>query len=115
MAKSHFVEWQGKPVASVKTGFRRAASLAGLSGKVTPHTLRHTAATWLMQSGTDRWQAAGYLGMSVEMLEKVYGHHHPDHLQDAVAGIGNGSRTKQEQTKAVSVGITVGPRKIRKQ
>jgi len=67
-----------------------------------------------MQSGTDRWQAAGYLGMSVEMLEKVYGHHHPDYLQAAVAGIGNGSRTKQEQRKAVAVGIAVGPQKMRK-
>jgi len=99
---------------SVKTGFGRAASLAGLSAKVTPHTLRHTAATWLMQSGTDRWQAAGYLGMSVEVLEKVYGHHHPDHLQVAVAAIGNGSLTKQEQRKPVSVGIAVGPQKISK-
>ena len=99
---------------SVKTGFGRAASLAGLSAKVTPHTLRHTAATWLMQSGTDRWQAAGYLGMSVEVLEKVYGHHHPDHLQVAVAAIGNGSLTKQEQRKPVSVGIAVGPKKISK-
>jgi NACHT domain/Phage integrase family len=114
LIKRHFVEFNGEAVASVKTGFRRAASLAGLSGKVTPHTLRHTAATWLMQSGTDRWQAAGYLGMSVEMLEKVYGHHHPDYLQAAVAAIGNGSRTKQEQRKTVSVGIAVGPQEIRK-
>jgi hypothetical protein len=67
-----------------------------------------------MQSGADRWQAAGYLGMSVEMLEKVYGHHHPDYLQAAVAAIGNGSRTKREQRKAVSVGIAVGAREIRK-
>jgi integrase len=93
----YFVEFNGEAVKSVKTGFGRAASLAGLSGKVTPDTLRHTAATWLMQSGTDRWQAAGYLGMSVEMLEKVYGHHHPDHLQAAVAGIGNGSRTNKNK------------------
>jgi len=114
LIRRHFVEFNGEAVGSVKTGFRRAASLAGLSGKVTPHTLRHTAATWLMQSGTDRWQAAGYLGMSVEMLEKVYGHHHPDYLQAAVAGIGNGSRTKQEQRKAVAVGIAVGPQKMRK-
>jgi integrase len=114
LIRRHFVEFNGEAVGSVKTGFRRAASLAGLSGKVTPHTLRHTAATWLMQSGTDRWQAAGYLGMSVEMLEKVYGHHHPDHLQAAVAAIGNGSRTKQEQRKAVSVGIAVGAQKTRK-
>jgi integrase len=37
--------------------------------------LRHTAATWLMQAGVDRWEAAGFLGMSVEMLDRVYGHH----------------------------------------
>jgi integrase len=48
---------------------------------VTPHTLRHTAATWLMQAGTDLWVAAGYLGMTVETLERVYGHHHPGHLE----------------------------------
>jgi integrase len=33
-----FVEFNGKPVASVKKGFRSAVGLAGLSGKVTPHT-----------------------------------------------------------------------------
>jgi hypothetical protein len=57
---------------------------------------------------------SGYLGMSVEMQEKVYGHHHPDYLQAAVAAIGNGSRTKQEQRKTVSVGIAVGSQEIRK-
>ena len=38
-----------------------------------------------MQDGTDLRQAAGYLGMSVETLLRVYGHPHPDHLKDAVA------------------------------
>src|SRR6202044_3909329 len=42
-----FVEFNGKPVASVKKGFKSAVELACLNGKVTPHTLRHTAATWL--------------------------------------------------------------------
>ena len=44
IAKSHFVEWNGKPVASVKTGFASAVRIAGLdvaTGNVTPHTLRH--------------------------------------------------------------------------
>jgi hypothetical protein len=36
------------------------------------------AATWLMQSGTNPWKAAGFLGMSFEMLLERYGHHHPD-------------------------------------
>jgi integrase len=50
---------------------------------VTPHILRHTAATWQMQLGTDKWQAGGFLGMSVETLERTYGHHHPNHLTAA--------------------------------
>jgi integrase len=90
---SHFVEWHGAPVRSVKTGFRHAVKLAGLWGKVTPHTLRHTAATWLMQRGVPIWQAAGYLGMSAQMIEHTYGHHHPDYMRAAAAAI----TTKQQQ------------------
>jgi hypothetical protein len=26
---------------------------------------------------------AGYLGNSIEMIERHYGHHHPDHLRQA--------------------------------
>jgi hypothetical protein len=33
----------------------------------------HTA----MQAGTNLWEAAGWLGMTVEQLEQNYGHHHP--------------------------------------
>jgi integrase len=100
----HFVEFNGEAVASVKTAFKRGVKLAGLPGKVSPHTLRHTAATWLMQAGVDRWQAAGYLGMSVEMLERVYGHHHPDHLQDAVRAMGR--RNTRERNRDVSGAVS---------
>jgi hypothetical protein len=41
-----------------------------------------------MQAGVDKWEAAGFLGMSVEMLDRVYGHHHPDHLRTAAHAIG---------------------------
>ena len=68
---SHFVEFNGKPVSSVKRGFRGAVRLAGLSGKVTSHTLRHTAATWLMQRAVPIWEASGFLGMSPEVLQQV--------------------------------------------
>ena len=88
LAREHVVEFNGQPVKSVKTAFKRAVKVAKLSGKITPHTLRHTAATWLMQAGVDRWEAAGFLGMSVEMLDRVYGHHHPDHLRTAARAIG---------------------------
>ncbi len=52
IVRSHLVEWHGLAVKSVKTGFATAVKLSGLSlkeGNISPHTLRHTAATWLMQ------------------------------------------------------------------
>jgi integrase len=92
ISKSHFVEWNGKPVASVKTGFGSAVRIAKLDvtvGNVTPHTLRHTAATWLMQRAAPMWEAAGFLGMSEKTLRDTYGHHHPDHLKGAAEAIGS--------------------------
>jgi integrase len=91
IAKSHFVVWNGRPVASVKTGFASAVRLAKLDvtvGNVIPHTLRHTAATWLMQAGAPMWEAAGFLGMSEKTLRETYGHHHPDYLRVAANAIG---------------------------
>lgn len=100
----HFVEFNGKGVKSVKTAFKSAVRQAKLPGKISPHTLRHTAATWLMQNGTDIWQAAGYLGMSVKMLQDVYGHHHPSHLQDAVGKMTQ--KPKREPSANVSGAVT---------
>jgi integrase len=77
------VEWNGEPVQSIRKAFTKVVEDAGLGVDVIPHSLRHTAATWLMQAGTDVWQAAGYLGMTVEMLSSRYGHHHPDYLSSA--------------------------------
>jgi integrase len=50
-------------------------------GHITPHVLRHTAATWHMQAGTDLFEASKYLGMTVKTLEQTYGHHRPGHYQ----------------------------------
>ncbi len=77
----------GERIGDIKKGFAAACKRAGLEG-VTPHTLRHTAATWLMQGGVDLWQAAGFLSMSTETLQRTYGHHHPDHMKDAADVIG---------------------------
>jgi integrase len=91
IANTAIVEWNGKPVRSVRKGFAAAAAAAGLPvngpDKVTPHVLRHTAATWMMQNGANLWEAAGFLGMTVEMLQERYGHHHPDFQKDAVRAI----------------------------
>jgi hypothetical protein len=71
----------------VKTMITSAVRLARLPGRVTPHTLRHTAATWLMQRSVPVWEAAGFLGMSAEVLLGTYGHHHPDFLHGAANAI----------------------------
>jgi hypothetical protein len=45
----------GERIGDIKKGFAAACERAGLRG-VTPHTPKHTAATWPMQAGTDPWQ-----------------------------------------------------------
>ena len=88
---------QGMRVAEMRKGWAHCKEIAekmaaqdgvalDLTG-VTPHTLRHTCATWLMQRSANKWDAAGFLGMSVETLERVYGHHHPDHQESAVKAL----------------------------
>ena len=52
---------------------------------MTPHTLRHTAVTWLMQRGVPAAEVAGFVGLSIEMVDRVYGHHSPDHMAKAAA------------------------------
>ncbi len=116
LIKSHFVEFNGQPITSVKTAFKRAVKLAGLSsegGKVVPHTLRHTAATWLMQRGVPAWQAAGYLGMSTEMLDRVYGHHSPEHLKQAAEAI-TGKKATNVSVVVSVVGKSSKPGKSQK-
>jgi integrase len=108
--KDHFVEWNGEPIASVKTALKTAARLAKLPGKVTPHTFRHTAATWLMQNGVNVWRAAGFLGMSVETLDRVYGHHHSDFMSDAADAISR----KPNRNDALVVSLVDGERRRKK-
>jgi integrase len=72
----------GGRLKDIKRGFSSACDRANLED-VTPHVLRHTCATWLMQRGVPLWEAAGYLNMTPDTLQRVYGHHHPDFLRGA--------------------------------
>lgn len=83
----HVIEYAGEPVASVKRGFARAATLAGLKG-VTPHTLRHTAATWMAESGVSMGEIAAFLGHSDSRItERVYAKFSPTYLAKAAAAL----------------------------
>jgi integrase len=80
----HVISFNGKPLAKERRGWGEVRAAAKLGPEVTPHTLRHSAATWLMLGGADLWDAANYLGMEAMTLQNVYGHHHPDYQKDVV-------------------------------
>ncbi len=89
MGARHVVEVEGQRVASVKRAWSTALSLAGIE-HCTRHDLRHTAITWAMQSGVDKWQAAGFFGLTLDMIESTYGHHHPDHMRGVAEAMNRG-------------------------
>ena len=70
----------------VNEAVSRVAAKAGLRD-VTPHVLRHTAATHMARRGVALWLIAKVLGNTVEQVEKVYAKHSPEMLQDAVNAI----------------------------
>lgn len=82
----HVIALDGRNLGDIKKGFAAACQRAGLNG-VTPHTLRHTAGTWMAQAGVDLWQIVGQLGHSYETTTELYAHHHPDYLQDAAEAL----------------------------
>lgn len=76
----YVIEYRGQPIGRVHKGFAKVVESAGLAGRgITPHIMRHTAITWLMQSGADIYQVAGFAGhRDIKMILQRYGHHHPD-------------------------------------
>lgn len=88
----YIVEFRGKQVRTVKTGFAAACRRAGLLG-VTPHILRHTGATWATMEGVPLSQVARMLGDSEATVERVYAKHAPEFLKGATDALklqGNG-------------------------
>lgn len=68
---------------------KAVAKRAGVAS-VSPHVLRHTAATHMLRGGVPIWQVAGVLANTVQMIERSYGHHVPDGLAAAVDRISGG-------------------------
>lgn len=78
----YVVEWNGEPIKRISKAHAAAVEDAGFGPDVTPHTWRHCAATWLLQRGKRPIDVANFLGMTVDMLMRVYGHHSPEHSAD---------------------------------
>ena len=83
----YVIEWGGCRVGSITKEFRRAADRAGLVD-VTPHTLRHTAATWMAQKGVPPLQISRMLGhVTSHTTERVYIKHSPEFLREAALAL----------------------------
>jgi len=71
-----FVNRYGSPIKpqSIRSKLRRSAAEAGLTRRVTPHMLRHTAATLLIETGVDIRFVQRLLGHSSIATMEIYTH-----------------------------------------
>lgn len=69
------IHYNGSPILKMKRAWAKTIKEAGLGKDVTPHVLRHTAASWLLWEGKTIWDVAGIIGADASTVQKVYGHH----------------------------------------
>lgn len=81
--------------SDIRPEFNKAVEKAGLlnlperglreAGRLTPHILRHSRATHLLQDGVNPFAVANLLGDNLQTVLKIYGHACPDYLEEAMA------------------------------
>ncbi len=78
-----FLNARGTPLSRVGAWaiIKSAARLAGLSKRVTPHTLRHSFATHLLEGGADLRAVQEMLGHADLATTQIYTHVDRDHLR----------------------------------
>ncbi|MFO7760535.1 MAG: tyrosine-type recombinase/integrase [Thermodesulfobacteriota bacterium] len=96
---------RGGKITEISNTFERAANDIGLNNgvtdarqKVTFHTLRHTFASWLVQSGTDLYTVKELLGHHSIQLTERYSHLRPDGLKKAIKDFED-----QHQSKVINL------------
>lgn len=86
------------PANNLYRDLKVVAKRAGVAG-VSPHVLRHTAATRMLSRGESTWNVAGVLATSEEMVRKVYGHFCNEALKTAVNRISGELRAEKKLAK----------------
>lgn len=82
------IHWHGRPIASIKTAWRKMRARAGLGPEVVAKTVRHTMATELRAAGVPEAEIQGFLGhRAFGGRTEVYAKYRPDYLGQAVAVI----------------------------
>lgn len=75
-------EYKGLTARSIQRIIERYRKLAGITKQVTPHTLRHSYATDLLQNGADIRSVQSLLGHASITTTQVYTHVTNKHLKD---------------------------------
>ncbi len=70
--KKYVIEYRGNKVGTVLKSYKAAAKRAGLDGS--PHTLRHTCISWLLQSGTPAFLVSKYIDLTLDTINRTYAH-----------------------------------------
>lgn len=68
---------------NARKAFETVVAKAGLED-VTPHVMRHTAATHMLRRKVPLWQVAAILGDTEATVQRTYGHHVPEAMMEAV-------------------------------
>lgn len=80
------IEWDGKPLASIKKAIRMAAERAGVH--CSPHVFRHTAGVWMAQADVPMQKISQFLGhTSTRVTERTYARYSPSFMKDAAAAL----------------------------
>lgn len=66
---SHLINYKGKPLSTIKTGWKRALNRAGITRRIRPYDLRHAFATDLIAGGVD-----------IGTVSRLMGHNSPSML-----------------------------------
>lgn len=83
----------------IRTSYENITRDAQLTISPTPYWLRHTCASWLIRSGMDIALVSEFLGVSIRILVKHYGHLRPDYVAELNAAINQGSRARRENVR----------------
>jgi integrase len=100
------IAYQGRSIGLIRKSFLKVVRELGLKG-VSPHTLKHTAITWMLQDRLTPWQVSGITATSVATILRVYGHHVQDDLREAVNDARRNARRLRRDAQNTRNGVFV--------
>lgn len=86
-----------KRIKHIDKGFRAATKLAKLID-VTPHTLRHSRISLLLQNGEKPINVSNYVRVSQPTIDRVYGHHSDHDLREMSKRLGRSHKVRTSKS-----------------